>query len=370
MSNESIFKKTARRRVPGLPVYSPGLDIDDVKRKYGLGRVIKLASNENPLGPSPKAVSAILREAEKISLYPDGACTTLRLAIAERLGVQVESLIFGNGTDEIIDLVCYAFFDPGDKVVMGDPTFSSYFLSAMAMDVDIAMVPLVDYKHDIVGMLNAVDEKTKAVFVGTPHNPTGTICTREDLEKLLNGLPEGVILVWDEAYREYVESPEYPESISYLGNFPNMLILRTFSKIYGLAGLRVGYGITSPELVDVLERVRPPFNVNRLAQAAALAALEDEEHLERSRSVNRRGREFLSAELSKLGMEVVPSEANFLLFRFDGVVKDLSRLLLERGIIVRDGDSLGYPGYARLTVGTLEENEFVIEIIRNIVKSG
>lgn len=366
MDENNIFKRKARRRVPDLPVYSPGLDIEDVKRKYGLERVIKLASNENPLGPSPKAVEAVLREAERISLYPDGACSALRLALSERLGVRPDSIIFGNGTDEIIDLVCYAFFDPGDRIVMGDPTFSSYFLSALAMDVDIAMVPLTDYRHDTGEMLKAVDANTKAVFVGTPHNPTGTICTHSDLEMFLDGLPEGVILIWDEAYREYVESPEYPESVTYLESFPNLLILRTFSKIYGLAGLRVGYGITSPALVDVLERVRPPFNVNRLAQVAALAALEDEEHIQRSRKINRDGREYLCGELSKLGMEVVPSQANFLLFRSENVVEDLTALLLERGIIVRDGASLGYPGYVRMTIGTPEENRFVIDVIKSL----
>ncbi len=367
MNANNIFKRRARRRIPDLPVYSPGLDVDDVKRKYGLERVIKLASNENPLGPSPRAVEAVLREAGRISLYPDGACTALRLALAERLGIAPDSIIFGNGTDEIIDLVCYAFFDPGDRVVMGNPTFSSYFLSAAAMDVEIAMVPLVDYRHDVSEMLKKVNSRTKAVFVGTPHNPTGTICTRADLEMFLEGLPEGVILIWDEAYREYVESVDYPESLTYLKSFPNLLILRTFSKIYGLAGLRVGYGVTSPALVDVLERVRPPFNVNRLAQVAALAALEDEEHIRRSREMNNKGREYLTSELSKLGMEVVPSQANFLLFRFDSVVDSLATLLLERGIVVRDGASLGYPGYARLTVGTPEENRLVIDTIKRLI---
>ena len=265
------FEDTARREIRNLPVYSPGLGIDEVKSLYGLDEVIKLASNENPLGPSKLAVEAVRRAAGEVSLYPDGACRKLRQRLSEKLGVSQDRFIFGNGTDEIIDFIFFAFFNPGDVAVMGDPTFSSYFLSGMTMGAELSYVPLREHCHLIDDMVKAVNERTKAVFIGTPHNPTGTICKKDELERMLSALPGEVILVWDEAYYEYVDDPAYPDSMAYIDRYPNLLVLRTFSKIYGLAGLRVGYGIGAPEIINYLERVRPPFNVNRLGQEAALA---------------------------------------------------------------------------------------------------
>jgi histidinol-phosphate aminotransferase len=360
------FKNIARDEIKDIPVYSPGLDTDDVKRKYGVERVLKLGSNENPLGPSPLAMEAVRGAASDISLYPDGNCTALRERLSTMLRVGPDNLVFGNGTDEIIDFIFYAFLDPGDRAVMGDPTFSSYFLSGMVVGAEMAYVRLLGHQHEIGKMLGAVDGGTKAVFVGTPHNPTGTICSREEFERMLEGLPRDVLLVWDEAYREYVEDPSYPESVPYLERYPNLIVLRTFSKIYGLAGLRVGYGIADPGVVDLLERVRPPFNVNRLAQVAALAALDDTEHIEKSRRVNSEGKRFLTDGLLQLGLRPVPTQANFILFAYEGVVDELPVRLLERGIIVRDGAALGYPGYIRLTIGTPEQNGEVINVIRSL----
>lgn len=367
---EPDLRSRARKEIVDLPVYSPGMDIDDVRRRYGVERVIKLASNENPLGPSPRAVEAVREAAGSVNLYPDGACMELRARLSERLGVAPECLIFGNGTDEVIDLIFFAFFNPGDRAVMGDPTFSSYFLSGMMMGAKMAYVPLRDHQHHVEEMLAAVDSTTKAVFVGTPHNPTGTICTRSELERMLEGLPGDVLLVWDEAYYEYVDDPDYPDSLSYLPGRENLLVLRTFSKAYGLAGLRVGYGVAHPGVVDLFERVRPPFNVNRLAQVAALAALDDTGHLERSRKVNSEGRRFLADGLERLGMPSVPTQANFILFSHEGVVENLTERLLERGIIVRDGAALGYPGHVRLTIGTPEQNREVVAAIEDIAASG
>ncbi|HEY5530446.1 MAG TPA: histidinol-phosphate transaminase [Candidatus Anoxymicrobiaceae bacterium] len=364
---ECDFEKITRVEIRGLPVYSPGMDIDDVRRRYGVADVIKLASNENPLGPSQLAVEAVREAVNDISLYPDGACTALRERLSEKLGVPPECFIFGNGTDEIIDFIFFAFFDCGDVAVMGDPTFSSYFLSGMTMGATVRYVSLRDHSHHIEEMLAAVDERTKAVFVGTPHNPTGTICTTGELEQMLNGLPPEVLLIWDEAYCEYVDDPTYPDSVPYLANHPNLVVLRTFSKIYGLAGLRVGYGMADPSIVDFLERVRPPFNVNRLAQVGALHALSDDEHVQLSRKLNAEGKRYLANELSRLGLESVPTQANFILFRFDQVTDALSQKLLEKGIIVRDGAALGYPGHIRLTIGTREQNHEVIEAIEQII---
>ncbi|MBK5093308.1 MAG: histidinol-phosphate transaminase [Actinobacteria bacterium] len=357
----------AREEIKDIPVYSAGLDIEDVKRKYGVERVIKLASNENPLGPSPLAVEAVRSALSDISLYPDGNCTELRRKLAGMLGVQLENLVFGNGTDEIIDFIFYAFFDPGDRAVMGDPTFSSYYLSGMTMGAEMVYVRLLDHQHEVEQMLKTVDRRTKGLFVGTPHNPTGTICSREELEMALDSLPPDVLLVWDEAYREYVEDPSYPESVPYLQRHPNLIVLRTFSKIYGLAGLRIGYGIADPGVVDLLERVRPPFNVNRLAQVAALAALDDAQHVENSRRVNSEGKRYLTDELLKLGMRPVSTQANFILFSYKDMIDGLPERLLEKGVIVRDGAQLGYPGYIRLTIGTPEQNSEVVSVIRDLI---
>ena len=361
------FRDIARNEIRDLPVYSPGMDVDDVKRRYGVKEVIKLASNENPVGPSPLAVDAVRRAAADISLYPDGSCADLRRRLSEKLGVEPGSLLFGNGTDEIIDMIFLAFFNPGDVAVMGDPTFSSYFLSGMTVGARIVYVPLKDFGHHPEEMLNAVDGSTRAMFIGTPHNPTGSICTADEFERILSRLPPQVILVWDEAYNEYVDDPEYPESIPCLERHPNLVVLRTFSKIYGLAGLRVGYAVANPQVVDMLERVRPPFNVNRLAQAAALAALEDDGHLEKSREVNALGKRYLARELDRLGMRPLPTQANFILFRYDHLTGNLADRLIEKGIIVRDGAALGYPGYVRLTVGTPEQNRAVIGAIGEII---
>jgi len=365
------FRARARPEIIDLPVYSPGMDIDDVKKKYGLDAVIKLASNENPVGASPLAIEAVRIAASDASLYPDGACVALRERLSEKLGVPPDKFVFGNGTDEVIDLLFYAFFNSGDRAVMGDPTFSSYFLSGMTMGARLEYVPLTDHKHHMADMLElaCAEPRAKAVLVGTPHNPTGTICNKEDLELMLGGLPDDVLLVWDEAYFEYVDSPEYPDSIPYLDKYPNLIVLRTFSKAYGLAGLRVGYAIAHPEVVDLLERVRPPFNVNRLAQVAAIAALDDDVHVEESRKVNAEGKAFLASELERLGMEPVPTQANFILFRFDTVVEGLSGKLLEKGIIVRDGAALGFPGFIRLTVGMPEQNRAVVAAIEQILGS-
>lgn len=361
------FERLARPEIRELPIYSPGLDIDEVKRRYGVTEVIKLASNENPLGPSPKAMEAMRGALEEASLYPDGACTILREKLAAKLSVAPERFIFGNGADEIIDFIFFAFFRPGDSAAMGDPTFSSYFLSGMMMGAELSYAALLDHRHEVEALLGLVDERTRAVFVGTPHNPTGTICTKAELERFLSELPREVLLIWDEAYVEYVDEPGYPDSLSYIEEHPNLIVLRTFSKCYGLAGLRVGYGIAHPEVVGYLERVRPAFNVNRLAQVAAAAALDDDEHVERSRRVNAEGREYLSEELTALGLLPVPTQANFILFEFGHLVEGLSERLLERGIIVRDGAALGYPGFIRLTIGTPEQNRAVIAAITEIV---
>ncbi|MDD5748410.1 MAG: histidinol-phosphate transaminase [Actinomycetota bacterium] len=365
-----MFEKITRPEIDGLPVYSPGLGVEEVKKRYGVERVIKLASNENPLGPSKNAVDAVRNASESMNIYPDGSCHELRMKLSEHLGVSPEMLTFGSGADELIDFIFYAFFKPGDSAVVGNPTFSSYYLSGMMMGARIVFVPLVNYRHSVEGMLDAVGKDTKGVFVGSPHNPTGEICTEDEFCEFLKGLPEDVLLVWDEAYMEFVDDSRYPDSTKYLEKHPNLIVLRTFSKAYGLAGLRIGYGIVHPEIAGYIERVRPPFNVNGLAQVAAIAALDDEEHLKKTVNSNSEGRLFLSRELKRLGFEVVPSQANFILFKYENLTRELPVKLLEKGIVVRDGEELGYSGYIRMTVGTMEENNLVVDAIEQILKKG
>ncbi len=346
----------ARSELAGLPVYNPGKSPEDIEREYGISGCIKMASNENPLGPSPLAMDALSKALRDIYRYPDGDARRLKDALAAKLGVPRESLLIGSGVDEALDLIAYAFLAPGDEIVVGEPSFSSYELAALTMGATITQVPLRDFHQDVAGMLAAVTERTKVVFVCSPLNPTGTVITAASLELLLSELPENVLLLLDEAYVEYVTDPDYFDGLSYIEQNPNLIVTRTFSKIYGLAGLRVGYAVCNPAVTAVLNKVKLPFNVNLLAQQAAVAALEDSEHVRLSQETNVRGRDFIYGLLDELGLEYVPTQANFILFRMDGFGKDYFEKLLKQGIIARDGVALGFPGWVRITIGDEKQN--------------
>ncbi len=345
-----------------LVPYPPGKPIEELERELGITGSIKLASNENPIGPSRKGTEAVLAALEKLNRYPDGSCYYLKNKLSARLGVGPEAISVGNGSNEIIDLLIRAFLPNGAEAVMAEPSFAVYPIAVKSHGGVPRELPLKNMTHDLDAMAGAVNEKTRLVFIANPNNPTGTIVEAHELTRFIEGLPDGVITCVDEAYFEYVKSPAYPETLEYVkGGWP-VVVLRTFSKVYGLAGLRVGYGVAHPDIVAMMERVRQPFNVNSLAQAAAVAALDDTVHLESSRKNNAAGLSYLYKEVGALGLEYVPTEANFFLIKV-GDGKGVYEALLKSGVIVRPMESYALPEYIRVTVGLPDENErFVAEL--------
>ncbi len=348
--------------------YQPGKPIEEVKRELGLTEVTKLASNENPLGPSPKAVQAMRDVAEKVYLYPDGACYELRQAVASHLNLPEDHLIFGNGSDEIIHYLGVTYLQPGDEVIQADPSFVRYEAAAILNDAPCIKVPLKHWTHDLEAMADQITERTRLIFIANPNNPTGTIVTHREVETLLNRLPARVLLALDEAYFEYVENPDYPRGVEFVQEGRNVILLRTFSKAYGLAGLRLGYGIARPEIVGHLDQVREPFNVNLIAQAAGVAAIADQEHVERSRQVNAAGKRMLYGAFEALGMEYAPTEGNFIWVDVGRNSREVFNALLKRGVIVRTGDIFGAPTHLRVTIGTQSQNETFLNALEEVLK--
>ncbi|HHW13798.1 MAG TPA: histidinol-phosphate transaminase [Firmicutes bacterium] len=349
--------RSARPAIFDIKPYVPGKPIEEVQRELGLTDVIKLASNENPLGPSVRAMEALRAWIPEAHLYPDGGAVALKERIARTAGVGMENVIVGNGSDELIKLLAETFLSPGDEVIVADPTFSEYAFAAHLMGARVKTVPLVGERHDLAAMASAISPRTRLVFICNPNNPTGTIVSAAGVADFLGSVPEDVLVVFDQAYQEYVDDPEYGDGLPHVLAGRRAIVLRTFSKIYGLAGLRVGYGLASAELLELVERVREPFNVNRAAQVAAAAALDDQEFLERSRELNRRERARLAAALTARGLKVVPSQANFLFVEVGVDSVRLFRRMLSLGVIVRSGDIFGRPTFVRITVGTPEQND-------------
>lgn len=356
-----------RQEILAIEPYSPGKPIEEVKQEYGLTDVIKLASNENPLGPGPLAVSALQKAAGDAHLYPDGSCSRLREALGKKLAVSPSQLIVGNGSDELLKLAAEVFLGPSDSVVMADPTFSEYQFAARLMGASVRRVPLKDFRHDLPAMAKAVDESTRMVFVCNPNNPTGTIVTHGELKAFLESVPAGVVVVLDEAYVEYVQDDGFPRALDLIGDYPNLLITRTFSKLHGLAGLRVGYGIAQPELISLLQRVREPFNVNALGQAAAVAALRDFEHAAQSVQVNESGKSFLYDLFTSLDLTYVRTNTNFVLVDVRRDSKEVFQRLLIKGVIIRSTHSFGLPTYLRVTVGTDGQNRRLAVALREVL---
>jgi len=355
------------RHILDLRPYEPGKPVEELERELGIAGSIKIASNENPLGPSPRAMEAIREVVAGVHRYPDGANFELRARLAERLGVERQQLVFGCGADEILELLAKCFLSPGDEVVYAWPSFAMYPIVTRGMGAESVAVPLdASLSHDLPSMAEAVGERTKIVLVCNPNNPTGTSVGGEAFDRFAAALPEDVVLAVDEAYFEYARRPDFPDSLAWVRRRPGTVVLRTFSKVFGLAGLRIGYGIADPELAGYLERARHPFNVNRLAEVAALAALDDREHVERSLQVNAQGIEYLSQELAKLGIEVWPSDANFILARAGA---DCYQRLLPEGVIVRPLRGFGLDDYVRITVGLPEENERVVKALTRLRES-
>lgn len=362
-----IAETLARASVQRLRPYVPGKPIEEVEREYGVRDVLKLASNENPLGPSPLAVAAIRQAATQVGLYPDTSCHALAADLAAHWGVAPEELILGNGSDEIIHYLGIAFLRPGDEVLTAHPSFVRYESAAILNEAEYIAVPLRDFRYDLPRMAERLSPRTRLIFIANPNNPTGTIVTGAELERFLDSVPPQAVVVMDEAYYEYVDSADYPNCWESVREGRNLVILRTFSKIYALAGLRVGYGMARPEIIRVLHQVREPFNVNLVAQAAARASLKDPEQVARSRDTNRAGKGFLTSELTAMGLEVVPTEANFLFVDLKRDCRAVFEALLRRGVVVRTGDIFGLPTHVRVTIGTPDQNERFLRELRAVL---
>jgi histidinol-phosphate aminotransferase len=348
--------------VSAIRPYVPGKPVEELERELGITGSIKLASNENPLGPSPMAMEAINDATKDLNRYPDGGGYYARNALSRKLSVQPENIILGNGSNELLDIVTRTYMRPGDEAVMATPSFVVYAMAVQSLGGHAVQIPLKNYTHDLPLMREAVTEKTKIIFIANPNNPTGTINRREEFDVFMEGLPEGILTVMDEAYYEYVSDPHYADSMKWFRKGKDILILRTFSKIFGLAGLRIGYGIAGAGIINEMDKLRPPFNTNTIAQSAALGALKDDDHVRKSRETNEKGKQFFYKELTHLGLGYVPTQANFVYIPVEDSM-GLYEKLLRKGVIVRPmGPAL------RVTIGLAEENERFLEALKLVTK--
>lgn len=357
----------ANPQLRDLVSYEPGKPIDDVARELGFApsQIIKLASNENPLGPSPKALAAMREAAASVHLYPDGGGWKLRNAIADKFGFARENVVLGNGSNEIIELVGHAFLRPGHNIVVADHAFVVYKLMAQLFGAETREIPDPGFVHDLDAMAAAIDENTREVFIANPNNPTGTLVSEEEVDRFLDRVPDHVIVVFDEAYYEFLQTP--PDTLKYVREGRNVVVLRTFSKIQGLAGCRIGYGIAPSPLAEVLQKCRQPFNANAIAQAAALAGLADEEHQQRTRVLTWEGLAYYEASFRELGLDFVPSHANFILVKVGDGAQVFSELL-KRGVIVRALGGYKLPEWVRISIGTPAQNERCIQALREVLR--
>jgi histidinol-phosphate aminotransferase len=358
-----------RKGILEIKSYIPGKSIEEVQKEFGAKRWIKLASNENLLGPSPKAIAAIRKELPSIYLYPESPCTVLRKALAEKFGIPEKMVVISNGADNLILMIANAFVNEGDEVVMADPTFPVYTNVTQIMGGKPIKVKLKDFTHDLDAMFKKVNRKTKLVFICNPNNPTGTIVSLDAFESFLSRLPKHVVVVLDEAYGDFVEDAFYPNGLDSIKERKQVIVLRTFSKVYGLAGLRIGYALGKEDLVDCLYQVRDPFPVHRLAQVAAVAALKDEDHAIRSIQLVYEGKRYLYKELDRMGLSYVPSQANFIFVDSEKDSEEVFQALLREGIIIRPGKIWGYPTFARVTIGRMGDNRRFIKALKKILKS-
>jgi histidinol-phosphate aminotransferase len=348
--------------------YKPGRPIEEVARALNLkGEIIKLASNENPLGPSPMAIQAMKEALAETNLYPDDSCFYLKEKLAGRLAVEPGNIFVGNGSVEILPLITLAYLDPEHSAVASQGAFVWFKIAVQIAAGELIETPMKDHRHDLEAMLKAVKKNTRLVFIANPNNPTGTIVTRAEVEDFFKHVPGHVLVVMDEAYFEYIDDPEYPDSFSYLRPGRNILILRTFSKIYGLAGVRLGYGIAHPDVVASLSKLRISFNVSRLSQIAGLAALDDHEHVKRGRSNNEAGKEYLYEAYRKLGLFYLPTYANFIFVDFAKDSQLIFEALQKKGLITRTIKEYGFPHALRITIGSAAQNRRLIKALADIL---
>jgi len=347
--------------VQALKPYVPGKPIEELERELGIKNSIKLASNENPLGPSPAALSAIKDSFSDLNRYPDGNGFYLKEALSEMLKVSEDELVLGNGSNQLLNIAAWTFMQDGDEAVMATPSFVVYAMAVQSVGGKSVEVPLKNYTHDLSAMADAITPRTKIIFIANPNNPTGTINKKQEFDKMMEKVPDNVLVVADEAYYEYVSDPDYADSMKYLRSNKNILILRTFSKIYGLAGLRLGYGLAKKEIISEMNKLREPFNTNSIAQKAGLAALRDKKHVNRSKNANEGGKRFLYFQLDALGLKYVPTEANFIYIPVEDSMS-VYEGLLKMGVIIRP---MG-PKAIRVTIGLPEENKRLIDSLKKI----
>lgn len=359
--------RLARPCIQALKPYVPGRSIDDVRAQYNPARIVKLGSNENPLGTSPKVVKALAAALADSSLYPDGASRTLRAALAAHNGVTPDQVVVGNGSDEILLMIALAFLQPGERVVISENTFSEYEFSGRTLDAEIVKVPLKDYRYDMDAYLKALKLKPKMMFICNPNNPTGNYVTHGELEALLKKAPKECLVVVDEAYGDYATARDFPRSVALMKKYPNLLVARTFSKLYGIAGLRLGYALGDAGLLRETLRVKTPFNVNLLVQKAGLAALADTAFVKKSLETNEKGRAQLEAGLQKLKLFYLPTQANFICFHVPRPAVELCEDLMKRGMIIRPLKSFGLPDWCRVTIGTAAQNRFFLEQLKSVL---
>ena len=362
--------RPVNRSLNDIPVYQPGRPIEEVARELGLSAagIIKLASNENPLGPSPKALAAMQQVLANLHLYPDGNAFYLKQALARKLDVQPANLILGNGSNEIIEFIGHAYMGPGTDVVVSQYCFAVYPLVTKLFGANLITVPARHYAHDLPAMLKAITPATRVVFVANPNNPTGTLASPESLRDFVNAVPADVLLALDEAYIEFLPEPERADFVADLraGARQNVILMRTFSKIFGLAGLRLGYGLAHPELIAAFEKIRQPFNINAIAQAGALAALADDEHTRRTRENNIAGLRFFEAACRELALPCIPSAANFLLVQV-GEGQRVFEALQREGVITRPMGGYQLPEWIRISIGRPEENQRCLAALRKVL---
>jgi histidinol-phosphate aminotransferase len=356
------------RSLNDIPVYQPGRPIEEVARELGLpaSSIIKLASNENPLGPSPKAMAAMREVIANLHLYPDGNAFYLKQALAKKLGVQTSNLVLGNGSNEIIEFVGHAYMAPGVDVVVSQYCFAVYPLVTKLFGANLITVPAKNYGHDLPAMLKAITPSTRVIFVANPNNPTGTLASKDELRRFVDAVPENILLALDEAYIEFLDDPADFVTDILGGKRQNVVIMRTFSKIFGLAGLRLGYGIAHPDLISAFEKIRQPFNINAIAQAGALAALEDGEHTRRTRENNAAGLRFFEQACRELKLEIIPSAANFLLLKVGEGMRVFEALQRE-GVITRPMGGYQLPEWIRISIGTPAENERCLAALKRVL---
>jgi histidinol-phosphate aminotransferase len=363
------MKKLIRDNVLKIEHYQPGLPLEVLKKELDLGREIcNLASNENPLGPSPLAIDAVKKSLEDGHLYPDNDCIFLRDRIADHLGISPKTLCIGNGTTELISLMGVAFLDPGDTFIMSESSFIMAKIVAQVMDSRLIEVPLREYRHDLDAILKTITSDTKIVYLDNPMNPMGALITQQEVSEFMEKVPEDIVVAFDEAYYEYVNKDSYPNTLKYVEEGRNVIVFRTFSKLYGLAGLRVGYCAAKEDFINAIQRVSPPFTVNRFAQIGAAAALEDKEHIRKTKEMNESGKRFLYENFDKMSVFYIPSETNFITIDVKKDTKSICEELQESNVIVRPLTMYGKHTFLRVTIGTLEQNKRFIDAFKKSYK--